>query len=43
MKNNGEAENDAPLTPGHEQLWQIAIKLPTDFEPYGAEEARCCW
>jgi hypothetical protein len=28
--------NDVPLTPGsHEQLWQIAIKLPTDFEPYG--------
>jgi hypothetical protein len=26
------------LTPGfrsHEQLWQIAIKLPTDYEPYG--------
>jgi hypothetical protein len=24
------------LTPGsHEQVWQIAIKLPTDFEPYG--------
>jgi hypothetical protein len=28
--------NDPPLTPGsHEQLWQIAIKLPTDYEPYG--------
>ena len=28
--------NDAPLTPGsHEQLWQIAIKLPTDYEPCG--------
>jgi hypothetical protein len=28
--------NDAPLTPGqHEQLWQIAIRLPTDYEPYG--------
>jgi hypothetical protein len=28
--------NDAPLTPGqHEQLWQIAVKLPTDFEPCG--------
>ena len=28
--------NDAPLTPGsHEQLWQIATRLPTDFEPYG--------
>jgi hypothetical protein len=26
------------LTPGHqthEQLWQIAIKLPSDYEPYG--------
>jgi hypothetical protein len=28
--------NDPPLTPGcHEQLWQIASRLPTDFEPYG--------
>jgi hypothetical protein len=28
--------NDPPLTPGsHEQLWQIAVRLPTDFEPYG--------
>jgi hypothetical protein len=28
--------NDAPLTPSsHAQLWQIAIKLPTDYEPYG--------
>jgi hypothetical protein len=28
--------NDPPLTPGsHEQLWQIAIRLPTDYEPYG--------
>jgi hypothetical protein len=36
MKNNRDPEDDAPLTPGqHEQLWQIAIQLPTDFEPYG--------
>jgi hypothetical protein len=28
--------NDPPLTSGsHEQLWQIAVRLPTDFEPYG--------
>src|ERR1700677_460976 len=28
--------NDPPLTLGsHGQLWQIAIKLPTDYEPYG--------
>jgi hypothetical protein len=28
--------NEPPLTPGsHEQLWQIAVRLPTDFEPYG--------
>jgi hypothetical protein len=28
--------NDAPLAPGsHPQLWQIAIKLPTDYEPDG--------
>jgi hypothetical protein len=27
---------EAPLTSGsHEQLCQIAVKLPTDFEPYG--------
>jgi hypothetical protein len=39
MKNNGEAENDAPLTPGqHEQLWQIVVKLPTDVEPWGQRE-----
>jgi hypothetical protein len=36
MKDNRGAENDAPLTPGsHEQLWQIVVKLPTDFEPCG--------
>jgi hypothetical protein len=36
MRNDSESENDPPLEPGqHEQLWQIAIKLPTDFEPYG--------
>jgi hypothetical protein len=39
MKNNGEAENDAPLTPGqHEQLWQIVVTLPTDVEPWGQRE-----
>jgi hypothetical protein len=39
MKNDREAENDAPLTPGsHEQLWQIAITLPTDVEPWGQRE-----
>jgi hypothetical protein len=28
--------NAPPLKPGsHEQLWQIVIRLPTDFEPYG--------
>jgi hypothetical protein len=28
--------NDPPLTPRcHEQLWQIAVRLPTDFQPYG--------
>jgi hypothetical protein len=28
--------NDPPLTLGcHEQLWQISVRLPTDFEPYG--------
>jgi hypothetical protein len=28
--------DEPPLTPGsHEQLWQIAITMPTDFEPYG--------
>jgi hypothetical protein len=28
--------SDPPLKPGsHAQLWQIAIKLPTDYEPYG--------
>jgi hypothetical protein len=28
--------DEPPLMPGsHEQLWQIAVKLPTDFEPYG--------
>jgi hypothetical protein len=38
MKNDRQPEkpDDVPLTPGqHEQLWQIAVKLPTDFEPYG--------
>ena len=36
MKNKRDDENHAPLTPGqHEQLWQIVVKLPTDFEPYG--------
>jgi hypothetical protein len=38
MKNNRQPENpdDAPLVPGsHEQLWQISVRLPTDFEPYG--------
>jgi hypothetical protein len=31
--------NDAPLTPGsHEQLWQIVVKLPTDFEPWGQRD-----
>jgi hypothetical protein len=39
MKDNREAEDDAPLKPGsHEQLWQIAIKLPTDVEPWGQRE-----
>ena len=39
MKNNREAENDAPLTPGlHEQLWQIVVTLPTDVEPWGQRE-----
>jgi hypothetical protein len=28
--------SDPPLKPGsHAQLWQITVKLPTDFEPYG--------
>jgi hypothetical protein len=31
--------NDLPLKHGsHEQLWQIAIKLPTDVEPWGLRE-----
>ena len=39
MKDNRGAENDAPLTPGsHEQLWQIVVKLPTDFEPWGQRD-----
>jgi hypothetical protein len=28
--------DDPPLLPGsHEQLWQISVRVPTDFEPYG--------
>jgi hypothetical protein len=39
MKNNTEAENDEPLTPGlHEHLWQIVVTLPTDVEPWGLRE-----
>jgi hypothetical protein len=39
MKNNREAENKPPLTPGlHEQLWQIVVTLPTDVEPWGLRE-----
>jgi hypothetical protein len=44
MKDNTEAENDAPLTPGlHEQLWKISVQAADRFFTVRTQEARCRW